>query len=128
MPVVHVDKEEFYKALGKEYCKLFLWLENINWNFSTKIKYIDVIINFKSFTLATDEFSELCFDLGLELEEDVCLFLLCWIIINIAKNCDNACRWPKLDLWKRAGYQRNRYNQGWGFIRKTYLEDWNSRQ
>ncbi|CAG8561672.1 beta subunit of phenylalanyl-tRNA synthetase [Rhizophagus irregularis] len=38
MPVVHVDKEEFYKALGKEY--------------------------------STDEFSELCFDFGLELEED----------------------------------------------------------
>ncbi|GBC07595.1 hypothetical protein RclHR1_07550015 [Rhizophagus clarus] len=38
MPVVHVDKEELYKALGKEY--------------------------------STEDFSELCFNFGLELEED----------------------------------------------------------
>ncbi|CAG8677060.1 10881_t:CDS:2, partial [Funneliformis mosseae] len=38
MPTVHVDKEEFYKVLGRNY--------------------------------STDEFRELCFEFGIELEED----------------------------------------------------------
>jgi hypothetical protein len=47
MPVVHVDKEELYKALGKEYCKfcnsrILIFIAA----FATKIKYIDKIIYF----------------------------------------------------------------------------------
>lgn len=78
MPVVHVDKEEFYKALGKEYCNFFCDSRVlIYFRYATKVKCTDIIINFKSFILATDEFSELCFDFGLELEEDVCFISYC---------------------------------------------------
>ena len=64
MPTVAIDKADLWERLGKEYSQLpslfsFIFSLNAPWK------------------LATEEFDKLCFDYGLELDEDVCI--LNWI-------------------------------------------------
>lgn len=58
MPTIAVDKADFWVRLGKEYSKWFI-VSLENW----------LLYGFPP--LATSEFDQLCFDFGLELDEDV---------------------------------------------------------
>lgn len=57
MPTVSVDKADLWERLGKEYSRCFPLLFR-------QLLGADVF-------LATEEFDQLCFDYGLELDEDV---------------------------------------------------------
>lgn len=56
MPTVAVDKADLFERLGRHYCAYLLhyWCE-----------YLTV-------PAATEEFDHLCFEFGIELDEDVC--------------------------------------------------------
>ena len=59
MPTVAVDKADLWERLGKEYSQL---------------PSLFFISFFECpYKLATEEFDKLCFDYGLELDEDVCM-------------------------------------------------------
>lgn len=58
MPTVSVDKAELWERLGKEYSNLISRL------------FLTSFTN--DHLAATEEFDKLCFDYGLELDEDVC--------------------------------------------------------
>ena len=60
MPTVAVDKADLWERLGKEY-SVFLPVHSVISD-ADSCRY-----------KATDEFDRLCFDYGLELDEDVCL-------------------------------------------------------
>lgn len=60
MPTISVDKADLWDRLGREYSSYYILLI---WPI-----YLVLI-----FHLATAEFDQLCFDYGLELDEDVCL-------------------------------------------------------
>lgn len=60
MPTVSVDKERFYAALGKQYSE---WCKE-------EIVYCS-LLTIRLSPPATEEFDELCFQFGIELDEDV---------------------------------------------------------
>lgn len=74
MPTVNLDRTEFFKRLGKEYCK-----------FSNSQTYTELLLPSQSYgnlirllviLTAFKDFDELLFEYGLELDEDVSDILL----------------------------------------------------
>lgn len=73
MPTISVKRDLLFKALGKSYSKLyFLFMSEI------KLWKMFLYYVFRSF-LGDDEFQDLCFEFGLELDEVVNIFS----IVNI---------------------------------------------
>ena len=60
MPTVKIDAEYLWKELGREYCAL---------HFKLSISESERLTSTTQ-RLATDEFRTLCFDFGIELEDD----------------------------------------------------------
>lgn len=70
MPTIPVDKADLFERLGKQYSASFLFT-------FLQISEVELIWNcgllIVSCHVATEEFDRLCFDYGLELDEDVSL-------------------------------------------------------
>jgi len=60
MPTIAVDKADLWKRLGQEFC------------IQQPLCRLHRVSNLAP--IATDDFDKLCFDYGLELDEDVCSF------------------------------------------------------
>lgn len=59
MPTITVNRDELFKRLGHVYCNTFFWID--------KKAFFDLF----DFFTAEDEFNNLCFDFGIELDEVV---------------------------------------------------------
>jgi len=62
MPTISVDKADLWERLGQEYCAHLIQIMFPTW--------------FQVEAIATEDFDKLCFEYGLEIDEDVLFFCL----------------------------------------------------
>lgn len=70
MPTINIKRDLLFKALGKTYCKLCISFINLSRIFDRYLKTLCTVIS------ADEEFQDLCFKFGLELDEVVCVSLI----------------------------------------------------
>ena len=87
MPTVSIGRDRLFEALGKTYSQLTLSTSNHNFflylnSFIGDIDHV-VLVCIESISTAQEEFEELCFSFGIELDDVVsaCISFSFWLLI-----------------------------------------------
>ncbi len=82
MPTVSVERDVLFEALGRSYSKCLCSDTLVTGNYIFSMQWVKL-----SSTSADEEFDQLCFDFGIELDEVVC---------SLTNPCDNVMYSPRL--------------------------------